>query len=78
MLNPLIYSRFSRDFQKAFKQILTCEQERSTKKAIKTPLNLVLAQLASITTQYPNTLPHSTPQTQSLLLNQQTQIVRQF
>jgi hypothetical protein len=35
MLNPLIYSRFSRDFRKAFKQILTCERERPTKKAIK-------------------------------------------
>lgn len=56
MLNPLIYSRFSRDFRKAFKQILTCERERLTKKAIKTPLNLVLAQLASIT-QYPPPSP---------------------
>jgi len=36
MLNPLIYSRFSRDFRKA-------------RKAIKTPLNIVFAQLVSIT-----------------------------
>uniref|UniRef100_A0A914GSG5 G-protein coupled receptors family 1 profile domain-containing protein n=1 Tax=Globodera rostochiensis TaxID=31243 RepID=A0A914GSG5_GLORO len=48
MLNPLIYSRFSRDFRKAFKQILTCERERPTKKAIKSPLNIVLAQLTSM------------------------------
>lgn len=48
MLNPLIYSRFSRDFRKAFKQILTCERERPTKKAIKSPLNIVLAQLNSM------------------------------
>ncbi|KAK0397011.1 hypothetical protein QR680_001941 [Steinernema hermaphroditum] len=49
MLNPLIYSRFSRDFRRAFKQILTCQRERPTKKAIKTPLSLVFAQLVSIT-----------------------------
>ncbi|GMR63051.1 hypothetical protein PMAYCL1PPCAC_33246, partial [Pristionchus mayeri] len=28
MLNPLIYSRFSRDFRRAFKQLLTCQRER--------------------------------------------------
>uniref|UniRef100_A0AC34FKN8 G-protein coupled receptors family 1 profile domain-containing protein n=1 Tax=Panagrolaimus sp. ES5 TaxID=591445 RepID=A0AC34FKN8_9BILA len=50
MLNPLIYSRFSRDFRRAFKQILTCQRERPMKKAIKTPLNIVFAQLVSITT----------------------------
>uniref|UniRef100_A0AC34QGS1 G-protein coupled receptors family 1 profile domain-containing protein n=1 Tax=Panagrolaimus sp. JU765 TaxID=591449 RepID=A0AC34QGS1_9BILA len=49
MLNPLIYSRFSRDFRRAFKQILTCQRERPMKKAIKTPLNIVFAQLVSIT-----------------------------
>lgn len=49
MLNPLIYSQFSRDFRKAFKQILTCQHKRNTRKAIRTPLNLMLAQLASIT-----------------------------
>ncbi|CAD5215206.1 unnamed protein product [Bursaphelenchus okinawaensis] len=49
MLNPLIYSRFSRDFRKAFKQILTCQREKPTRKAIKTPLNIVFAQLVSIT-----------------------------
>ncbi|CAD5215104.1 unnamed protein product [Bursaphelenchus okinawaensis] len=49
MLNPLIYSRFSRDFRKAFKQILTCQREKPTRKSIKTPLNIVFAQLVSIT-----------------------------
>ncbi|GMT06941.1 hypothetical protein PENTCL1PPCAC_29115, partial [Pristionchus entomophagus] len=49
MLNPLIYSRFSRDFRRAFKQLLTCQRERKVKKAIKTPLSLVFTQLVSIT-----------------------------
>ncbi|CAJ0947122.1 unnamed protein product, partial [Mesorhabditis belari] len=49
MLNPLIYSRFSRDFRRAFKQILTCHRERKTKAAIRTPLSLVFTQLISIT-----------------------------
>lgn len=49
MLNPLIYSRFSRDFRRAFKQLLTCQRERRVKAAIKTPLSLVFAQLISIT-----------------------------
>ncbi|KJH42354.1 hypothetical protein DICVIV_11665 [Dictyocaulus viviparus] len=43
MLNPLIYSRFSRDFRRAFKQILTCQREQKTKMAFKTPLSLLLA-----------------------------------
>ncbi|GMT35775.1 hypothetical protein PFISCL1PPCAC_27072, partial [Pristionchus fissidentatus] len=49
MLNPLIYSRFSRDFRRAFKQLLTCQRERKVKKAIRTPLSLVFTQLVSIT-----------------------------
>ncbi|VDM39078.1 unnamed protein product [Toxocara canis] len=49
MLNPLIYSRFSREFRRAFKQILTCERERRIKTAIRTPLGIVFAQLVSIT-----------------------------
>jgi hypothetical protein len=48
MLNPLIYSRFSRDFRKAFKQILTCERERPTKKAIKSPLHFLFEILGSM------------------------------
>lgn len=49
MLNPLIYSRFSRDFRRAFKQILTCQRERKVKTAFKTPLSLVFTQLISVT-----------------------------
>ncbi|CAJ0609148.1 unnamed protein product [Cylicocyclus nassatus] len=49
MLNPLIYSRFSRDFRRAFKQILTCQRERKVKTAFKTPLALVFTQLISVT-----------------------------
>ncbi|KAI6235488.1 G-PROTEIN-RECEP-F1-2 domain-containing protein [Aphelenchoides besseyi] len=52
LINPLIYSRFSRDFRKAFKQILTCQREKPTRKAIKTPLNIVFAQLVSITQMF--------------------------
>jgi hypothetical protein len=48
MLNPLIYSRFSRDFRKAFKQILTCERERPTKKAIKSPLHFLFQFMESM------------------------------
>uniref|UniRef100_A0A914S157 G-protein coupled receptors family 1 profile domain-containing protein n=1 Tax=Parascaris equorum TaxID=6256 RepID=A0A914S157_PAREQ len=47
MLNPFIYSRFSREFRRAFKQILTCERERRIKTAIRTPLGIVFAQLVS-------------------------------
>ncbi|PIO58501.1 hypothetical protein TELCIR_20063, partial [Teladorsagia circumcincta] len=47
MLNPLIYSRFSRDFRRAFKQILTCQREQKVKTAFKTPLSLVFTQLIS-------------------------------
>uniref|UniRef100_A0A1I8C008 G_PROTEIN_RECEP_F1_2 domain-containing protein n=1 Tax=Meloidogyne hapla TaxID=6305 RepID=A0A1I8C008_MELHA len=60
MLNPLIYSRFSRDFRKAFKQILTCERERPTKKAIKSPLNIVLAQLNSMAMIAPHPIDSKT------------------
>ncbi|CAD6187121.1 unnamed protein product [Caenorhabditis auriculariae] len=49
MLNPLIYSRFSRDFRRAFKQILTCQRQRKVKTAFKTPLSLVFTQLISVT-----------------------------
>ncbi|EPB80580.1 7 transmembrane receptor [Ancylostoma ceylanicum] len=49
MLNPLIYSRFSRDFRRAFKQILTCQREQKVKTAFKTPLSLVFTQLISVT-----------------------------
>lgn len=49
MLNPFIYSRFSREFRRAFKQILTCERERRIKTAIRTPLGIVFAQLVSVT-----------------------------
>lgn len=49
MLNPLIYSRFSRDFRKAFKQILTCQRDRNRNKGIRTPLNMVFTQLVAIT-----------------------------
>ncbi|TMS36596.1 hypothetical protein L596_003727 [Steinernema carpocapsae] len=59
MLNPLIYSRFSRDFRRAFKQILTCQRERPMKKAIKTPLSLVFAQLVSITQFWDQNQPGS-------------------
>ncbi|CAI4223933.1 unnamed protein product [Auanema sp. JU1783] len=49
MLNPLIYSRFSRDFRKAFKQILTCQSEPKLKSGIQTPLALVFNQLITVT-----------------------------
>ncbi|KAH7705452.1 CBN-DOP-4 protein [Aphelenchoides avenae] len=49
MLNPLIYSRFSRDFRKAFKQILTCQRDRKRGEGIRTPLNMVFTQLVAIT-----------------------------
>ncbi|CAO4382931.1 unnamed protein product [Caenorhabditis nigoni] len=49
MLNPLIYSRFSRDFRRAFKQILTCQRQQKVKTAFKTPLSLVFTQLISVT-----------------------------
>uniref|UniRef100_A0AC35U6E8 G_PROTEIN_RECEP_F1_2 domain-containing protein n=1 Tax=Rhabditophanes sp. KR3021 TaxID=114890 RepID=A0AC35U6E8_9BILA len=50
MLNPLIYSRFSRDFRKAFKQILICQKEKPVRSAIKTPLTIMFAQLVTVTT----------------------------
>lgn len=46
MMNPFIYSQFSREFRKAFKQILTCERERKT--IMKSPLNMMIYQLAAI------------------------------
>ncbi|KAF1745816.1 hypothetical protein GCK72_022263 [Caenorhabditis remanei] len=58
MLNPLIYSRFSRDFRRAFKQILTCQRQQKVKTAFKTPLSLVFTQLISVTQMWeqpPNT-----------------------
>ncbi|KHJ93646.1 7 transmembrane receptor [Oesophagostomum dentatum] len=55
MLNPLIYSRFSRDFRRAFKQILTCQRERKVKTAFKTPLSLVFTQLISVTQMWDQT-----------------------
>ncbi|KAI6177189.1 G-PROTEIN-RECEP-F1-2 domain-containing protein [Aphelenchoides bicaudatus] len=51
LLNPLIYSRFSREFRRAFKQILTCHREKQ--KTIKTPLNLMFQQLVSISNVWP-------------------------
>ncbi|KAK5983006.1 Dopamine receptor 4, partial [Trichostrongylus colubriformis] len=59
MLNPLIYSRFSRDFRRAFKQILTCQREQKVKTAFKTPLSLVFTQLISVTQMWdpPQTTP---------------------
>ncbi|CAB3401099.1 unnamed protein product [Caenorhabditis bovis] len=59
MLNPFIYSRFSRDFRRAFKQILTCQRQRKVKTAFKTPLSLVFTQLISVTQMWeqpPNTV----------------------
>ncbi|KAI6240980.1 G-PROTEIN-RECEP-F1-2 domain-containing protein [Aphelenchoides fujianensis] len=58
MWNPLIYSRFSRDFRKAFTSILTCQRSKPTQKAIKTPLNIVFAQLVSITQLGQQPPPH--------------------
>ncbi|KAK6766109.1 hypothetical protein RB195_025801 [Necator americanus] len=55
MLNPLIYSRFSRDFRRAFKQILTCQREQKVKTAFKTPLSLVFTQLISVTQMWDQT-----------------------
>lgn len=55
MLNPFIYSRFSRDFRRAFKQILTCQREQKTKTAFKTPLSLVFTQLISVTQMWDQT-----------------------
>ncbi|KAK6032882.1 7 transmembrane receptor, partial [Ostertagia ostertagi] len=59
MLNPLIYSRFSRDFRRAFKQILTCQREQKVKTAFKTPLSLVFTQLISVTQMWDP--PQNTP-----------------
>ncbi|CAI5456783.1 unnamed protein product [Caenorhabditis angaria] len=59
MLNPFIYSRFSRDFRRAFKQILTCQRQRKVRTAFKTPLSLVFTQLISVTQMWdqpPNTV----------------------
>uniref|UniRef100_A0A0N4ZW99 G_PROTEIN_RECEP_F1_2 domain-containing protein n=1 Tax=Parastrongyloides trichosuri TaxID=131310 RepID=A0A0N4ZW99_PARTI len=50
MLNPLIYSRFSRDFRKAFKQILICQKEKPARSAIKSPLTIMFAQLVTVST----------------------------
>uniref|UniRef100_A0A0K0E4K4 G_PROTEIN_RECEP_F1_2 domain-containing protein n=1 Tax=Strongyloides stercoralis TaxID=6248 RepID=A0A0K0E4K4_STRER len=50
MLNPLIYSRFSRDFRKAFKQILICQKEKPPKSVIKSPLTIMFAQLVTVST----------------------------
>uniref|UniRef100_F1LDV9 Dopamine receptor 4 n=1 Tax=Ascaris suum TaxID=6253 RepID=F1LDV9_ASCSU len=63
MLNPFIYSRFSREFRRAFKQILTCERERRIKTAIRTPLGIVFAQLVSVTQlwEQPNECTSSAP-----------------
>jgi hypothetical protein len=55
MLNPLIYSRFSRDFRRAFKQILTCQRRRKVKTAFQTPLSLVFTQLISVTQMWEQT-----------------------
>uniref|UniRef100_A0A914VS67 G-protein coupled receptors family 1 profile domain-containing protein n=1 Tax=Plectus sambesii TaxID=2011161 RepID=A0A914VS67_9BILA len=49
MLNPLIYSRFSREFRRAFTQILTCTNDQRMNPAMNSPFNLVFAQLMSIT-----------------------------
>uniref|UniRef100_A0A0K0EX74 Dopamine receptor 4 (inferred by orthology to a C. elegans protein) n=1 Tax=Strongyloides venezuelensis TaxID=75913 RepID=A0A0K0EX74_STRVS len=50
MLNPLIYSRFSRDFRKAFKQILICQKEKPSRSVIKSPLTIMFAQLVTVST----------------------------
>ncbi|VDK17524.1 unnamed protein product, partial [Anisakis simplex] len=63
MLNPFIYSRFSREFRRAFKQILTCQRARKThiKSAIRTPLSIVFAQLISITQFWEQPTNRSSP-----------------
>ncbi|VDN35762.1 unnamed protein product [Gongylonema pulchrum] len=48
LLNPIIYPRFSREFRRAFKQILTCKRKRSIRSAMKTTFDLVFAQLVAI------------------------------
>ncbi len=74
MLNPLIYSRFSRDFRRAFKQILTCQtasEERSTKRAMNASLNIVLAQIVSAaggSSQTPSQPPQPSPATQQKIV----------
>ncbi|CEF60245.1 Dopamine receptor 2 [Strongyloides ratti] len=50
MLNPLIYSRFSRDFRKAFKQILICQKEKPPRSVIKSPLTIMFAKLVTVST----------------------------